>query len=97
MSQTPRVGAHSRVVHPEFEAVQPTLLGKYGWMFPDLPSCEVDLDSAVALGQAASRMDATLPVADRTAEPGWRPTLPSSEVGTADLVVFAGATAEPSR
>jgi hypothetical protein len=97
VSQTPRVGAHSRVVHPEFEAVQPTLLGKYGWMFPDLPSCEVDLDSAVALGQAASRMDATLPVADRTAEPGWRPTLPSSEVGTADLVVFAAATAEPSR
>lgn len=36
----------------------------------------------------------------RNTEPGWRPTLPSAEpgeFGMADLVVFAGATAEPSR
>jgi len=56
------------VVHPGFKAVQPSLGGKYGRMFPNLPSCEVDLDSAVALGRAASRMDATLPVVEESLE-----------------------------
>ena len=33
-------------------------------MFPNLAACEVDADSAVGLGRAASRMDATLPATD---------------------------------
>jgi hypothetical protein len=68
VSQSPEAGAHSCVVHPELKNAQSSLGGKYGRMFPALPSCEVDLDSAVALGRAASRMDATLPVVDEALE-----------------------------
>lgn len=66
MSETP-VGAHSCVINPRLKDVQAGRSlpgGRYGRMFPGLPPCEVDVESAVALGRAASRMDATLPVVD---------------------------------
>ncbi len=68
MTEGVRPGTHSCVVNPELKDAQPSLGGKYGQMFPGLPSCEVDLDSAVALGRASSRMDATLPVVDEALE-----------------------------
>ena len=70
MSDTP-VGAHSCVVNPRLKdalAERGLPGGRYGRMFPGLPSCEVDLESAVGLGLSASRMDATLPVVDGSLE-----------------------------
>ncbi len=65
------VGAHSCVINPRLKDAQagrdlPD--SKYGRMFPGLPPCEVDVESAVGLGRAASRMDATLPVVDGALE-----------------------------
>ena len=68
MSESPKPGAHSCVVHPELKNAQPSLGGRYGRMFPALPICEVELDSAVALGRAASRTDATLPAVEEALE-----------------------------
>ena len=70
MSETP-AGAHSCGVNPRLKDAQAERGlpgGKYGRMFPGLPSCEVDVESAVGLGRAASRMDATLPVVDEALE-----------------------------
>jgi hypothetical protein len=66
VSHSPR--AHSCVVHPELKNTRPSLSGKYGRMFPGLLPCEVDLERAVGLGRAASRMDVTLPVVDEALE-----------------------------
>jgi hypothetical protein len=63
-----RPGTHSCVVNPELKDVQPSLGGRYGRMFPDLPACAVDQDAAVGLGRSASRMDAALPVVDAALE-----------------------------
>lgn len=65
------VGAHSCVINPKLKDAQAGRDlpgGKYGRMFPGLPPCEVDAESAVRLGRAASRMDATLPVVDGALE-----------------------------
>jgi hypothetical protein len=62
VSHSPR--AHSCVVHPELKNTRLSLGGKYGRKFPGLLPCEVDLERAVGLGRAASRMDATFPVVD---------------------------------
>ena len=69
MSETP-VGAHSCVINPRLkDARENSLPGNtYGRMFPGLPPCEVDVDGAVGLGRATSRMDATLPVVDGALE-----------------------------
>ena len=70
MSDTP-AGAHSCVVNPRLKDAQAERGlpgGNYGRMFPGLPSCEVDVESAVGLGLSASRMDATLPVVDGSLE-----------------------------
>lgn len=75
MSHSPR--AHSCLVHPELKNTRPSLGGKYGRMFPGLLPCEVDLESAVGLGRAASRMDATLPVVDEALE---NPRIPAGYV-----------------
>ncbi|MBA2278011.1 MAG: peroxidase [Chloroflexia bacterium] len=64
----PKSGPHSCVVHPELKGAEPDLEGKYGRMFSRLPACQVDLEGAVGLGVAASRMDATLPIVDRALE-----------------------------
>jgi Animal haem peroxidase len=68
MVQSARPGTHSCVVNPELKDAQPSLGGRYGRMFPDLPACAVDEEAAVGLGRAASRMDATLPVVDAALE-----------------------------
>jgi len=65
------VGVHSCVINPRLKDAQAgrDLPGsKYGRMFPGLPPCEVDVERAVGLGRAASRMDATLPVVDGALE-----------------------------
>jgi hypothetical protein len=64
------LGAHSCVINPMLKDARVGSLpgGKYGRMFPGLPPCEVDVESAAGLGRAASRMDATLPVVDRVLE-----------------------------
>ena len=64
MVENAKIGAHSCVLNPKIKDAQPSFGGKYGRMFPNLAACEVDADSAVGLGRAASRMDATLPVTD---------------------------------
>ncbi len=63
-------GAHSCVINPRLKDAQEGTLpgGKYGRMFPGLPACEVDVESAAGLGRAASSMDATMPVLDRALE-----------------------------
>jgi hypothetical protein len=60
------VGTHSCVISPRFKAAQEkgSLGDKYGRMFPELPSCGVEMESAIGLGRAASGMDSTLPVMD---------------------------------
>ena len=70
MSETP-AGAHSCVIDPRLKDAQAARGlpgGKYGRMFPGLSPCEVGVESAVGLGRAASRMDATLPVVDGALE-----------------------------
>lgn len=74
------VGAHSCVINPRLKDAQARRDlpgGKYGRMFPGLPPCEVDVESAVGLGRAASRMDATLPVVDGALE---NPRIPAGFV-----------------
>ena len=64
------VGSHSCIVSPRLkDAQQGDFLGtRYGRMFPDILALDADENNVVALGQAASRMDATLPVTDETLE-----------------------------
>jgi hypothetical protein len=64
-------GAHSCVINPRLKDAQVArdpLGGKYGRMFPGLPSCGVDVESAAGLGLSASRMGATLSVVDAALE-----------------------------
>ena len=65
-------GAHSCVINPRLKDAQEVARdlpgGKYGRMFPGLPACQVDVESAAGLGLSASRMDATLPVVDAALE-----------------------------
>lgn len=68
MVESVRPGTHSCVVNPRLKDAQPSLGGRYGRMFPDLPACAVDQRAAVGLGRAASRMDVTLPVVDAALE-----------------------------
>ncbi len=63
---SPKPGTHSCVIHPELKHALPTLAGKYGRMFDELPACQADFDGTVGLGRAAAPMDATLPVVDHT-------------------------------
>lgn len=62
------IGVYSCVINPELKDARSSMGAKYGRMFPGLPACEVDVDSAIELGRAASRMDATLPVVDASLE-----------------------------
>ena len=74
MVESIRPGTHSCVSNPRLKDASPSLGGRYGRMFPDLPSCAVDQEAAVSLGLVASRMDATLPVVDAALE---NPRIPS--------------------
>ncbi len=63
-----RAGTHSCVINPRLKDAQEkrSLGDKYGRMFPELPACGVEMENAIGLGRAASRMDATLPVVEET-------------------------------
>ena len=64
MDQRIKHGAHSCVINPKVKDEQTSVGGGYSRMFSKLPSCEVNLESAVGLGRSSSGMDATLPVLD---------------------------------